>query len=162
MSTNHWLLVALVLVATYLFAQALSNLNEHFDASVPEIIETTVAGQHTRYTPFPIRVATVNDAHGKAYRVDVLPALAFSLNAGDSLSVVRKRGWLKKPWLQDEQRFDSLRSRRRAQGAVWLVVAAALAVAWMVVSARLRAVRLGLISLGLSFLLALAILLWVL
>lgn len=154
MRAENWVLVASAIVATYAFAITLSMLNEHFDSSLPETIETNVVSQHTRYIPLPVRVATVEDSQGQTYRVDILPALAFSLNQGDSLSIVKKRGLLGKAWLQDEERYDSLQSSRRVRGLVWIAVSVLLALLWLVVSIRLRAVWLGIGALTISFLAA--------
>lgn len=157
---ENWLLVASALGVTYLFAVTLAMLNEHFDSSLPEMIETEVDSQHTRYIPLPVRVATVQDAQGRSYRVDVLAALAFSLNKGDSLSIVKKRGLIGKPWLQDKERYDSLQSSRRVRGIVWSAVSALLALLWLVVFIRLRAVWLGIGALITSFLVAFGLFLY--
>lgn len=162
MRANDWLLACSAVAATYVVAQGFSQLNEHFDALPPEVIQATVVGQHTRYTPFPIRIVTAKDALHQDHQVDVLPALAFSLKPGDSLGIVSKRGWLGKPWLQDEERFESLRSGRQGRGALWIVILAGVLLTWLFIAPRLRAWGLGYGGLGLAVLVATVVFWWLL
>lgn len=92
----------------------------------------------------------------RIYGVDVLPEVAEQLSPGSPLTVVKKEGFLGKPWLQDQAFYESLQSSRTFQGSVFIVIASIFIAVWVRASIKLHSIPLGLGSLVFSLLCAFA------
>lgn len=126
----------LAAAAVYGMALIIQSCNEFFDTSSPAIDEAFVVKKFTRYNPIPISVISVRNTEGTEYNVDVLDDVAAKLARGASIRVIRKRGFLGKEWVEDEDFYEYLNGTRMFQGYFNVAIGGIIGVCWYFLAKR--------------------------
>ena len=151
---KRWLYLGFLFIAIYGFALFFGLINEQFDRSEPQIVQGVVVKKFVRHNPLPISVLEVHGDGASIYNVDVLDEISARSDIGSEISLIKKSGFLGKPWVQEKNFFQSLEHTNSIVGIFNLILFTVPVAIWLRTAWKTNQLVVGGGGLGLSLICA--------